>query len=363
MNDYFSELRHDLLDAHERYGQRSRIGRAARRTRPRVWRTPALGAAAIACGLAAIALAVGALREPAPHPAHLQVMATVQLGGIPSDAAAGFGLLWVADYRGAVLRVDPAGRRVQQRIPLGGTASSIAVDRTGVWVMTESRVNGADAHLIRIDPSTGQATARVPFVTFDAALAADGDAVWVLARHDESPWIKRVDPVTAQPVASTRTDRGAIGVAVAAAGDSIWTLDNQGTISQRESGAGGVIRRLAGRGDLETGENGLAADARGAWVVSPARGALLRIEAGRVVRQIPVDPSTGPVLARSAGALWVTTVTGRPSRYRLARIDEDTGAVTASLGIGSERPTALVPTSGGLWVIGSAGTAQLVGTG
>ena len=359
MSDYLSELRRDLLDAHERYGQRSRIGR----TRPSFWRIPALAAAAIACGVVVLALAVGALREPGPRPARLQVMATVQLGGIPSDAAAGFGSLWVTDYRGAVLRVDPAGRRVQQRIPLGGTASSIAVDRAGVWVMTESGVIGAAAHLNRIDPSDGRITARVPLVTFDAALAAEDDAVWVLARHDESPWIKRVDPSTAQPVATAPTDTGAVGVAVAIAGNSIWTLDTRGTITQRESGAGGVVRRLAGRGDLGTGENGLDADARGAWVVSPAREALLRIEDGRVVRRIPVDPSTGPVLARSAGALWVTTGTERPSRYRLARVDEDTGAVTASLGIGSERPKALVPTSGGLWVIGSAGTAQLVGTG
>ena len=239
-------------------------------------------------------------------------MATVQLGASPSDAATGFGSLWVTDYPGAVLRVDPAGRRVQQRIPLGGTASSIAVDRAGVWVMTESDVDGVPAHLIRIDPSDGRITAVVPFETFDAALAADGDAVWVLARHDESPWIKRVDPATAEPVAEARTDAGAVGVAVAIAGDSIWTLDTHGTISQRESGAGGVIRRLAGRGDLGSGENGLVADARGAWVVSPAREAILRIEAGRVVRRIPVDPGTGPVLARSAGALWVTTGAERP---------------------------------------------------
>ena len=363
MNDYLSELRHDLLDAHERYGQRGRVGRAARRTGPRAWRSPALGAAAIACGLAALALAVGALREPAPHPARLQLMASVPLGGMPSDAVAGFGSVWVTDYSGAVLRVDPARRRVQQRIPLGGTASSIAVDRAGVWVMTEADVNGTPAHLIRIDPSGGRITARVPFETFDAALAAGGDAVWVLARHDESPWVKRVDPATAEPVASARTDPGVLGVAVAVAGGSLWTLDNHGTISQRESGAGGVIGRLAGHGDLGTGENGLAADARGAWVVSPARQALLRIEGGRVVRRIPVDPSTGPVLAHTAGALWVTDGTERPPRYRLERIDEDTGAVTASLGIGTERPRALVPTAGGLWVIGSAGTARLVGTG
>ena len=110
---------------------------------------------------------------------------------------------------------------------------------------------------------------------------------------------------------------------------------------------GDVIRRLAGRGDLGTGENGLVADARGAWVVSPAREAILRVEGGRVVRRIPVDPGTGPVLARRDGALWVATGAGRPSRYRLVRIDEDTGAATASVGIGTEQPKALVPTTGG----------------
>lgn len=361
MSDYLTELRHDVLDAHERYGRRS--ARPARLPRPRSWRIPALAAAAIAGCLTAFALAVGALTEPAPQPGRLRVIATVQLGASPVDAAAGFGSLWVTDYPGAVLRVDPAGRRVQQRIPLGGTATSITVDRAGVWVMTESRVSGTAAHLIRIDPSSGRITARVPFVTFDAALAADGDAVWLLARHDASPWLKRVDAATAQPVASAGTATGAVGVAVAVVGDSIWTLDNHGTITERETGTGRVVRRLAGRGDLGAGENGLAADARGAWVVSPARAAILRIEAGRIVRRIPIDPGSGPVLARSAGGLWVTSGTERPARYRLTRIDARTGAAGVSVGLGAERPMALVPTPGGLWVIGSAGTAQLVGTG
>jgi streptogramin lyase len=287
-------------------------------------------------------------------------VATVQLGGIPADAAAGFGSLWVTDYRGAVLRVDPVTRQVQRRVPLAGTASSIVVDRAAVWVMTEAGVIGTAAHLNRIDPASGRITARVPFVTFDAALASDGDAVWMLARHSESPWVKRVDPASGRPVASARTDAGVTGVAAAAAGDSIWTLDARGTITQRDSGAGGLVQRLAGRGDLGTGENGLVADARGAWVVSPARGAILRIEGGRVVRRIPVGPGTGPALARSPGALWVTAEAERPARYRLERLDEDTGAVTASLAIGTERPKSLVPTSGGVWVIGSAGTARLV---
>ena len=293
MSDYLSELRDDLLDAHERYAQRDRIGRATRLARPRVWRTQALAAVAIAGCVFALVVAVGALRAPAPHPGRLQVVATVQIGGIPADAAAGFGSLWVTDYRGAVLRVDPAGRRVQQSIPLGGAASSITVDRRGVWVMTEAGVLGTDAHLIRIDPRTGRIAARVPFETFDAALTTAGDAVWALASHDESTWLKRVDPATGRPVATARTDAGAVGVAVAGAGRSIWTLDNHGTITQREAGAGGVVRRLAGHGELRTGENGLVADARGAWVVSPARGAILRIEGGRVVRRIPVDPGTG----------------------------------------------------------------------
>ena len=81
---------------------------------------------------------------------------------------------------------------------------------------------------------------------------------------------------------------------------------------------------------------------------------------GRVARRIPAPAGVGPALARSAGALWVTAGTERPAAYHLARIDEDTGAVTARLGLGPERPKAIVPTSGGLWVIGSAGTARLV---
>ena len=88
----------------------------------------------------------------------------------------------------------------------------------------------------------------------------------------------------------------------------------------------------------------------------------LRIEAGRVVRRIAVDPRTLPTLAGARGALWTVSQQTRQG-YRLARIDTDTGRTTATVALGPHRPQALVRSPGGLWVVAGDGNALLVRAG
>ena len=191
MSDYLSELRHDLLDAHERHGQRSRLGRAKRLARPRIWRTPALAAAASPA--ASPRLPRGRCAERAGPPPGASGSWRRCTGRDPADAATGFGSLWVTDYRGAVLRVDPARRRVQQRIRWRNRQLD-RQDRAAVWVMTESDVLAPRAP----DPhrsECGQITARVPFETFDAAWRPTASGLGA-GQARRVAMDQRVDPAT-----------------------------------------------------------------------------------------------------------------------------------------------------------------------
>ena len=135
MSDYVSELRRDLVEAAERQQHRGRAGRAARPLHPRAWSPTALaGAAAVAVTLVAVLVTLAALAPP-PRPSDAKVVATVRLAGQPRDAVLAGGSLWIADFEGRVLRLDPA-TRVRTRIPVGGTPVTIAAGGAVVWVMS-----------------------------------------------------------------------------------------------------------------------------------------------------------------------------------------------------------------------------------
>lgn len=136
MSDYISELRRDLVGAAAREQGRGRAGRVARPLRPRAWSRPALaGALAIAAVLVAVVLTLTRVAPP-PQPADPKVIATVRLDGQPRDAVLAGGSLWVADYEGRVLQVDPVRRRVRARIDVGGTPLAVAAEGDRVLVVS-----------------------------------------------------------------------------------------------------------------------------------------------------------------------------------------------------------------------------------
>ena len=144
MSDYVSELRRDLVEAAEREQHRGRAGRVVRPVHPRAWSPTVLaGAAAVAVALVAVIVTLTTLAPP-PKPADAKVVATVRLGGQPRDAVLAGGSLWIADFEGRVLRLDPATRRVRARIGVGGSPRSIAAGAGAVWVIT----SGGEAMLV-----------------------------------------------------------------------------------------------------------------------------------------------------------------------------------------------------------------------
>ena len=108
MSDYITGLRADLVDAAARHGRRRRSHRMPASLSPRAWRPAvALGVAAVAASVVAVVIAVSTLTPPQPHPGRLQIVAELQLDGQPQDAVLAGGSLWVADFTGEVVRVDP----------------------------------------------------------------------------------------------------------------------------------------------------------------------------------------------------------------------------------------------------------------
>jgi DNA-binding beta-propeller fold protein YncE len=361
VTDFLAELRHEVTDAHAARAQRGRRRRVARSP----WRREAvLGAAAVAASVLAVVVAVrwlGPLEPVGPRVVH-----TVPIGGIPFGGVVHDGSVWIADHAGArVLRVDPRERRVRARIPLGGQPVAIAAERGGeLWVRT-GRPGSDDTTVSRIDPARNRVTGTTA-VGPDFPLAVAGGAAWaaVWATDDNVP-PEGLYRIGATGEAPRRIALQSIG-ALAAAGEDVWALTTPGELVRIDAATGRVARRwprLVPASGATAGGHALIADAGGAWVLSTPRsggGSLVRVQDDRVVQRIAVLPAAQPMLAETAGGLWVARADEALGRNALSRIDRDTGEVTATVDLGGHRPVALLAAGHAVWVVGGDGTLLVV---
>jgi hypothetical protein len=362
VSDFISGLRSDLVEAAARDQHHGALARATRPLHPRAWTGGlALGAAAVAAGVAAFVLAVIALApRPAERAARPTVVATFHIGGQPNGAAFGAGALWIADFEGRLVEVDPSRRRIVRRVELSDSAEAVGVGGSDVWVRLSVRDAGA---VLRVDAPSGHVTGRVP-VGDGEGIAVGTRAVWVTRRFNTAEGIDEIDRARARVVRriGIRNADGAVE-----AGGRLWVAVQEGTIVEVDAVTGRVIRRWPALAPSRGAPGGgLVADARGLWVVSSSRGEILRIEDGRVVRRIPVTLTSRlqPLLARTGSGLWLAAgaaeTSFKPPPNVLQRLDPRSGRVTGRVTLGRQQPVALVPVRGDLVVVTAQGRVIVV---
>ncbi len=188
------------------------------------------------------------------------------------------GSVWAADDEAsALMRYDPAGRRVVATIPTGNGTSALAEDAGRLWI-----VNHRDGTLQRIDPAMNVATplGRLPGDAPERMVYAEG-SLWVTGRGTN---LLRVDPNTGA-VQST-IDVGAGAIDVAAAAHSIWVAaptdeaDRQGNpfldrLLRVDPATTAVVETLRPTAPIVV--NGLASTGDALWIADTAGGRLYRI--------------------------------------------------------------------------------------
>lgn len=111
---------------------------------------------------------------------------TTALRGTFWQAAAGYGSVWLLEWRGqgpgwtdwngrTVTRLDPRSGKVTARIAVRGGARNLAAGEGGVWVVSQGAVD-------RIDPRTNRITARVRVAPAPEQVRVGEGRVWVTCR-------------------------------------------------------------------------------------------------------------------------------------------------------------------------------------
>jgi streptogramin lyase len=361
MSDFVTGLRQDLVEAAELERRRGPAARIGRTLRPRAWSPSALaGAVAATAAVVAVVLTLSAVAPP-PKPSSAKVVATIRVGGQPRDAALAAGSLWIADFEGRVVRLDPATRRVRARINVGGTAEAVAGGGDVVWVLSNDDANGGSrSHLTKLDARNGRVLARVPVNGSGGLVEVGAGGLWLVPDSPHSSNLERIDPDSFERTAYVvLPDRPTPGLAdgLSVSGASVWT-QLRGTLLEIDAASGRIVTRVPGVGPAHEHEVRRTVLARRdeVWTVASTVGLLMRVENGRVTQRITVGAAAG-VVARTASAVWVAASTGADDGNEVVRVDPDDGSVLQRIHLGFEVPQALVPVGTDLWVITSGGEA------
>src|SRR6266516_7314315 len=105
-----------------------------------------------------------------------QVARTLQVGDQrdePVSMTSGAGSLWVLDFSGPLLRIDPASGAITRRFPVPGLGADVAYGDGFIWVITdEPAAGGGHEHLYKIDPSRNVIVKASPIPGTGPACAA-----------------------------------------------------------------------------------------------------------------------------------------------------------------------------------------------
>jgi PQQ-like domain len=371
--DFITRLEHDLTQAMERHERRPSTVRGTLRRRRRRVPPTAVARIAIAAALViAVALAGLSLPGREPRPARPRILAEVALGGTtggasfgstPTGAVAAGGSLWVSHFSGTVLAVDAGRMRVVHRIAAGGSAAGIAADAGSVWVHSAGDAS-CSGRLVRIDARTGRIARRFTGtypISQDPPQLAARDGLWM--RRGCAPAHPGIDRVDAGGAVTTSVAIAGVE-ALAAAGDDVWAVSIDGTLTDVAAGSGRIRQSWRGLAPIRnpgTIVNALVADDTGAWVISTERGVIVHVDRDRKVAEIPVSAQARSLLAKARDGLWIATTDALDRHNRLVRLDPGTGKPTATVDLGDRIPVALVPVGGRLCVVTAAGRVLFVG--
>jgi YVTN family beta-propeller protein len=265
-----------------------------------------------------------------------RLVAAAAAGGALQGMAAGAGGLWVAQPSGdAVLRLDRAGRRVVQSIPVGSTPVAVAVTGRDVWV-----VNSQGRSVSRVSADTNRETNRVPNVgNQPVAIAAGFGSLWVANKADGT--VTRIDAASGRILATIEVGSGPDGVAAGAG--AVWVSNGRdGTVSVVDpatNGAGAPIQ-------VGVGPAGVAVSGSGVWVANALDLTVSLIDPvqHREVARIAAVGDAPSVIAVNQRSVWV----GATASGTLVRIDPRTHTVAARTSLGAA-PYGIAMAGGEVW--------------
>ena len=161
-----------------------------------------------------------------------QVTRTLRVGdrqNQPVSMTSGAGSLWVLDFSGPLLRIDPASGAITRRFPVRGLGADVAYGDGFVWIITyEPAADGDHEYLSKIDPSRDVIvkTAPIPGAGTACAASPGPHGIWIACAGIDR--ITLINQDSLKPAQSLPVDSGGYTPQIAPGRTAVWVLTPSG---------------------------------------------------------------------------------------------------------------------------------------
>ena len=255
-----------------------------------------------------------------------------------TSMTSGAGSLWVLDFFGPLLRIDPASGVITKRFPVRGLGADVAYGDGFIWVITdEPAADGGQEYLYKIDPSRDVIVKAAPVPGAGPACAASPgpQGIWIGCASVDR--ITLISQGSLQPVQSLRVDSGGYTPQIIPGRKVVWVLTPSGLA--RADPATGRITAI-----IRTGYAPSALSAP-ALIMDPAgrlwiTGSVLAVVMPGTLTAHPVARTPDLISAAADGpAIWVHTGSA------LVRLQAGTSHATGATANKRPPPSSGVPSS------------------
>jgi hypothetical protein len=224
----------------------------------------------------------------------------------PVSMTSGAGSLWVLDFSGPLLRIDPASGAITRRFPVGGLGADVAYGDGFIWVITnEPAADGGQEYLSKIDPSRDVIVKEAPVPGAGPACAASPgpQGIWIGCAGVDR--ITVINQGSLQPVQSLRVDSGGYTPQIVPGPKVVWVLTPSGLARADPATARITAIIHTGYAPSALSAPALIMDSAGRlWIT----GSSLAVAVPGTLTAYPVARTPDSVSAAADGpAIWVDT--------------------------------------------------------
>jgi hypothetical protein len=147
----------------------------------------------------------------------------------PVSMTSGAGSLWVLDFSGPLLRIDPASGAITERFPVRGLGADVAYGNGFIWMITdEPTADGDQEYLYKIDPSRDVIVKTAPIPGTGTACAASPGprGIWIACAAVDR--ITLINQGSLKPVQSLRVHSGEYTPQIVPSQRAVWVLTPSG---------------------------------------------------------------------------------------------------------------------------------------
>ena len=238
-----------------------------------------------------------------------QVTRTVRVGDWqdePISMTSGAGSLWVLDFSGPLLRIDPASGAITGRFPVRGLGADVAYGNGFIWMITdEPAADGDQEYLDKIDPSRDVIVKAAPIPGAGTACAASPGprGIWIACAAVDR--ITLINQRSLKPVQSLRVRSGGYTPQIVPGRNAVWVLTPSGLARADPATARITAIIHVGYAPSALSAPALIMDSAGRlWIT----GSVLSVVVPGTLTAYPVVRTTDLISAAADGpGIWVDT--------------------------------------------------------